>query len=156
GLIEAATNLLSKPIYLQTADGLETIAAERTPLPYNTVLKARTTDASGEIRAPFLEENNPLGEVVMGNVPRDLAVGSAVEVTVTIHPNYSLSASTMVPALNNRRQEIQIQLPDRKVMTADELERRHADLSRRATDALGSAGRGAVFSDPRKVNRIRQ
>ena len=103
GLIEAATNVLSKPIGLLLVDGLDVIVPERTPLPHETVVRARTADASGEIHVPILEENNPLGEIFMDDIPTDLAVGSVVEVTVTIHPNYQLSGRAFVPALQREK-----------------------------------------------------
>ena len=37
----------------------------------------KTTSTSGEIRMPVLEENNPLGEIVMKNLPTTLPVAAA-------------------------------------------------------------------------------
>lgn len=152
--VEAATNVLSKPIGLWLVDGLEVIAAERTPLPYQTVVRAKTTDTSGTIRVPIHEENNQLGEIVMQNIPTDLPVGTSVEVTVSIQPNYQVTGRAVIPSLN-REEKVEIRIPVVKVPGRPDLEQRHTDLSRRANDALTTAGRGAVFGDP-KVKRLKQ
>jgi len=154
GIVEAVTNQLSKPIGIMLVDGFKVIAPERTPLPYETVVRAKTMDTSGEICVPIQEENNPLGEIVMKDIPPTLPVGSAVEVTIAIQENYQIRGRAFVPAIA-REAKVVIDIPVPVQKDLQELRRDLEQASARAEDAVSAAGRGAKFGGG-KAKRLQQ
>jgi molecular chaperone DnaK (HSP70) len=145
GQTEIVTNVLAKPISIQLVSGLHVVAPERTPLPHTAALiQARTTDSSGKISVPILEDNAPLGEVLLENIPKDLPVGSTVQIALSIDANWDITGEARVPALN-RKHPILIHLPKRRTPSRKELGERYDKLSIRARDARGSSGRTAIF-----------
>ncbi len=152
GLVEPVTNVLSKPIGILHVDGLHVIAPMRTPLPYETVVSAKTMDISGEIRVPILEENNPLGEIVMRGIPTTLHIGSKVEITLTIQENYQIRGRAYVPALAQEKTVV-IDIPVPPQKSIDELRREFEGLLKRAEDAKVSASRDILF-DGARVKRL--
>jgi actin-like ATPase involved in cell morphogenesis len=154
GIVEPVTNQLSKPIGIVLVEGFRVIAPERTPLPYETVQRAKTMDTSGNIRVPIQEGNNPLGEIVMKDIPSTLPVGSAVEVTIAIQDNYQIRGRAFVPAIA-REAKVVIDIPVPVLKTIDELRRDLEQLSARAEDAASAAGRGAKFGGG-KAKRLQQ
>jgi ElaB/YqjD/DUF883 family membrane-anchored ribosome-binding protein len=151
--IEAITNVLSKPIMVVFDDGPYEVAAERTPLSYKKKLRAKTKDTSGEIRLPVLEENAPLGEVVMSDVPTDLPIGSAVEVTLTFEKNYQIQGKMRVLALEKEIPiEIAIPIPARK--SIDELRDEYERLAAQAENVMASAS-SSVLLDKGRGKRLK-
>jgi actin-like ATPase involved in cell morphogenesis len=148
------TNFLAKPILAVWYSGPESIAAARTPLPFSKVVSAKTTDLSGRIRIELREDNTPLGEILMENVPKTLPVGSEVAVTLNIGDNYVIEAEAYVPALA-MKQAVRINLPPRPVKTLAQLERECAVLAAKVDDALRAAGPGALFAN-RTAMRLRE
>jgi hypothetical protein len=137
-------------------DGDHPIAPERSPLPFRVpLIRTRTTDATGVIRIPVLEDNSPIGEVVLEGVPTDLPIGSAVELTLTVEPNYQIRGQAVVPALN-REHRVCIDLPRPPTPTRAELEGRYADLVRRADDARAGLPEGARFAKAGLVRQVRE
>ena len=152
GLMATPTNMLAKPIGIVTVDGPYVVAKERTPLPFETVTRAKTSDTSGQIRIPIVEEHSPLGEIVMTDIPTTLPVGSVLEITLTIQDNYQIRGRASVPAITREAQVvINIPIPPRR--TRDELQDEYDALAAEAKDALGVAGRGALFGDA-KAKRL--
>jgi hypothetical protein len=146
------TNILAKPISILLSDGLHVVAPERTTLPFETVVPAKTRDTSGSIRIEIYEENNPLGQILMTDIPATLAVGSTVEITLTIQQNYQIRGRGYVPALA-REETVVIDIPVRAAKTLAELQRGFEELKGRVEEALVSAGRGARFAGG-KVNQV--
>lgn len=151
--VRPRTNFLAKPIVVVWYSGPEIIAPALTPLPYNTVVGAKTTDLSGRIRLEIREDNTPLGEILMENVPKTLPVGSEVEVTLDIRQNYVIEAKAQVKALA-KEASVQINIPPRPVKTLAELERECQIMTAKVDDALRAAGTGALFGN-RTVGRLR-
>jgi molecular chaperone DnaK (HSP70) len=152
GLVEIAANQLSKPIGILWSEGLQVIAPERTPLPYETTVKAATTDTSGRICASVLEGGTPLGEIVMIGLPDSLPVGSEVKITVNIQNDYKIKVRAWVTALS-REGTVVIEIPARPMKTVKELQREYEALSARAQDALNAAGSNVLFGDA-KAQRL--
>lgn len=154
GQVEGPMNVISKAIGITTVDGFHVFAPERIPLPYETVVRAKTADTSGEIRVPILEGNNPLGEIVMRDIPNSLPVGSAVEITLTIEENYQIRGRAYVPAIG-RETTVIIETPIRPQKNRDELRHDFESLQARADDALAGANRGKLFGDA-KAKRLKE
>ncbi len=140
------TQVLAKPIYVLMKDGPNEIAPERSGLPFEVVVPAQRGDASHVIRVPIMEGNNPLGELVVPDVPDTLAVGSDVEIKVTIQENYRILARAYVPSLA-REERVEIEIPPPPKKSTDELRREFEQLLVDKEDALSAAGRGALFAD---------
>jgi len=148
------TNFLAKPIVVVWQDGPEVLAPARTPLPFETQLVAKTSDVSGRIRLPIREDNTPLGEIIMNDIPKTLPVGSEVEVTLSLRENYEITAKAYVKALA-KGESVTISLPLRPVRPLVELIREFETLTARADDALRSAPPGVLFAD-RKATRLKE
>lgn len=146
-------NVLSKPILLGVVDGMYPVAPALTPLPYNKLLNALTTDTSGSIRLPIFEENNPLGEIQMTDIPKTLPVGSTVEIEITIQNNYQIVGRAQVKSLGKETSlVIDIPIPPKKSL--QELRSEYLELQARAEEAIAAAPPGVRFGDPR-VRRLR-
>jgi hypothetical protein len=150
GLVEAVTNILAKPLGLMLADGPYEVAPVRTPLPFSTRLSARTMDSSGEIRIPILEENTPLGEIIMTDLPKTLDIGSAVEITLDVQENYQIVGRAVVRVID-REAKVVIDIPVPKRKSLDELKSDYVRLEGLAQDVKATANRGELFA---KVGRL--
>jgi actin-like ATPase involved in cell morphogenesis len=149
------TNMLSKPIYIDFADGPYLIAKERTPLPFEKVIPAETRDTSGQIILRVREENTPLGEIVMRDIPQTLPTGSAVDITVMIQENYQTRVRAYVPALARETTAV-IELPVRAQKSREELQEDYKKLAARAEDALSSASPAAKFGKSNRLEESRE
>lgn len=149
GLITKIPELLSKPIGIMFKEGLYLVAPARTPLSFQTVVQAETADTSGKVRIPIIEENYPLGEVVVENVPTDLAVGSKVEITLTIHENYSITGKAYIPSLALKSDDVVINIPIPPQKSKEELRRDFEMLLMKAQDALQGASTVRLFDEAR-------
>ena len=141
----ALTHILARPLGIVTADGVHVLAQAGTRLPYESGMSIKTSDTS-EIRVPIMEGHRQLGEIVMADIPSTLAVGSAIEVTLTIQAN-EIRARAYVPAIA-REAEVVIDIsmpPPQKTM--DQLREEYDVLSAEAKDALDMARRSAWFGD---------
>lgn len=145
GLVEHVPNVLSKPISILFEDGLQVIAPARTPLPYETIVNAETRDISGKIRVPIREGNNPLGEILMPNIPTTLPIGSTIEITLNIQENYQIHGRAKVPALS-QEETVVINIPIPEIKSLDQLRREFEGLVARGDDALRSTSRGVRFT----------
>lgn len=142
------TNFLAKPILVVWRDGPEVIAPKQTPLPFDCKILAKTTDKSGKIRLTIREDNTPLGEIIMTDLPDTLAVGSELEVSLEITENCEIHVRAYVKALA-RQESVTLHLPLRPVRSYQELSREFRSLGARAEDALLSAGAGVRFGGGR-------
>ena len=147
---DPVTNILAKPLSLHLVDGLFEVAPVRTPLPFTTRLGARTMDTGGVIRIPILEENHPLGEIVMQDIPKTLEIGSSIEVTLEIQENYQIIGKAFVRAIA-KEAEVVIDIPVPRRKSLEELRKEFNSLENRAIDVKGAAGRGELFA---KVARL--
>ncbi len=146
--ISEIPNVLSKPILMEVVDGFLPIAPERTSLPFSQQIKVKTSDTSGIIDIRILEANNLLGEILMTDIPKDLPVGSKIEVEVLIQNNYQIHGRAYVPALA-REMTVVIDIPVPVQKSLDELGGDFQQLSGRADEVLRSAGAGVRFGDAR-------
>jgi molecular chaperone DnaK (HSP70) len=152
GVIEAVTNVLSRPIGIQTVESVQTVAPERTPLPFEVSRRAKTTDTSGQIRIPIFDGNNGVGEIRVEDIPNTVHVGSTVEITLSIQENYQIRGRAYIPSVGRETTVvIDIPIPPRK--SIEELKRDFSAAAARAKDAQAGAGRGVLFGDA-KAKRL--
>jgi actin-like ATPase involved in cell morphogenesis len=144
------TSFLAKPVIVIWQDGPEVIAPARTPLPFSTTVIAKTSDASGRIRVPIHEDNTPLGEIIMSELPKTLPVGSEVEVTLSIGKNCDVQAEAYIKSLS-KKEAVTLNLPLRPVPTLEELRRKFDLLAEQADDALRNASVGERFAGGKSV-----
>jgi actin-like ATPase involved in cell morphogenesis len=144
------TSFLAKPVAVIWQDGPEIIAPARTPLPFSTTVIAKTSDASGRIRVPIQEDNTPLGEIIMSDLPKTLPVGSEVEVTLSIGKNCDVKAEAYIKSLS-KKEAVTLNLPLRPVPALDELRRKFDLLAEQSDDALQNASVGERFAGGKSV-----
>jgi hypothetical protein len=138
------TNILAKPIRIMTVDGMQVVAPERTPLPFECSVPAETTGQAGSVRVPIYEENNLLGEIVVDHLPTTLPIGSIVEITLSIQRNFQIFGRAYIPAAAREGHTV-VQLPPVIVKSLEELKAEFQELSMRGNEALAVAGRGQIF-----------
>ncbi|MCD4786503.1 MAG: Hsp70 family protein [Candidatus Eremiobacteraeota bacterium] len=149
GLIAKIPKLLSKPIGIRFREGFYLVAPARTPLSFETVVQAETADTSGKVRISIIEENYPLGEVVVENVPTTLPVGSKVEITLAIHENYSITGKAYIPSLALKSDNVVINIPIPPQKSREELRRDYEMLLMKAQNALQGASTVRLFDEAR-------
>jgi hypothetical protein len=145
-------NVLSKPIGIRTVEGVDVVAPERTPLAYEVVTHAVTTDVSGEIRIPIVEGTSVMGEIVMKDIPTTLTVGSAVDITLTIQENYQIRGRAYVPAIG-REATVVIDIPIPPQKSLEELRREYEEIGERADVAMRSASPGELFTKGTRLKK---
>ena len=150
--VDISTNMLAKPLSILLVDGPHEVAPVRTPLPYQTTIHAKTTDASGRICIKILEEHNPLGEILMTEVPKSLEVGSSVDIALEVRQNYQIVGKAYVPSLG-REEKVVIDIPVPPKRSLEELKEEYARLDSLARDTKASVGKGALFGNA-KVKRL--
>jgi len=149
-LIEASTNVLSKPISVLLVNGIQEVVPARTPLPHETLLHAKTMDTSGEIRVPVYEGNNPIGEIIMADIPDNIHVGTDVEITLSLQENYQINGRAYIPKISQEKTVV-IDIPIPPAKSMQELKSEFEDLIIKADESKSSVGRGALFSDGRII-----
>lgn len=143
-------SFLAKPVIIIWQDGPEIIAPARTPLPFSSTVIAKTSDASGRIRVPIHEDNTPLGEIIMSDLPKTLPVGSEVEVTLSIGKNCDVQAEAYIKSLS-KKEAVTLNLPLRPVPTLDALRLKFELLAEQSDDALRNASVGERFAGGKSV-----
>lgn len=137
-------DVLPKSISVMWASGPEVIVPAKTPLPFKTVIPAKTMGTSGQIHVPILEENSTLGVIKITGIPKDLPVGSEVEVTLNVAKDLKLHARAHVKALA-RDKQVDIDIPMPPVKSKDELENEYEELVEKAENALAAANLASAF-----------
>jgi molecular chaperone DnaK (HSP70) len=123
--------VLSRPIYLEDFDGYHEIAPERTPLPFRRQMTLMTSDTSGVICFGIREESDLLGDILMTDIPKNLPVGSKIEIDIVINEYFQILARALVPALGRETTAVlDIPIPVKK--SRKELD---AELQKLATQA---------------------
>lgn len=138
-------NILAKPIAIMTVGGLHVVAQERTELPYNCHVIARTEDQKGVVRIPIYEDTYRIGEIVVTDVPTDLPIGSQVEISLQLGEDFSIKGRAFIVAANIESRA-EIKLPPVVVKGLAELRADHERLQRQADEALAQADRGVAFA----------
>jgi len=138
------TNVLAKPISIMTVTGLKAVAEAKTALPYEAQVPARTTDQTGEVHVPIYEADREIGEIVVEAVPRDLPVGSRVEIWLTLRSDFFIDGRATIPAAGIESRT-SIRIPPIRVKSLGELQEEFLVLDRRSSEALAQADRGQAF-----------
>lgn len=144
---ESATNLrtphalVAKRIAIRTVKGLETILDAGTRLPTKVSQTFVTQDQSGSIRVPIYEGNVLISEVQLNDVPKDLPIGSEVEVELIFSQNYSVSARARVRQ-SGQEARAKFDIPPIRVPTADQVKTRRESLKSRWEIACKAGGEG--------------
>jgi molecular chaperone DnaK (HSP70) len=146
-------NVLARPISIMTKNGLQTVVAERTPLPYECRVPAQTADQTGEVHIPVYEDTCQIGEIVVTGLPQTLEVGNRVDITLTLRDDFYIDGRAHIPAANVTA-ETTIQIPPVVVKGIDELRRLYQALEARKQEALAQADAGRAFEVAPQVNRV--
>lgn len=147
------SNVLAKPISIMTKNGLQTVVAEKTPLPYECRVPAQTADQTGEVRIPVYEDTYQIGEIVVTGVPTTLEVGSRVDITLALRDDFYIDGRAHIPAANVKA-ETTIQIPPVVVKSVDELRQLYQAIEARKQEALAQADAGRAFEIAPQVNRV--
>lgn len=142
--------MIAKPISIRTMGGLEQMIAAGTKLPATVRRCFATEDQSGRIRIPIYEGTVEIGQVVLADVPKDLATGSEVDVDLAFAKNYSVSASARLRS-TGQSALVEFQIPQIRVPSMSDAKARLAKFEARWTEGEQKGGR----CDAEAFRRIR-
>jgi molecular chaperone DnaK (HSP70) len=96
--VEADGDVLTKDISVELLRGQDVIGPAGTKLPYRKSFPLETANQGVLLRVRLFEGAVPIGEVEVRDLPRDLPIGSAVQVEVEFQCNWTIRARASVPA----------------------------------------------------------
>jgi molecular chaperone DnaK (HSP70) len=85
GTAAAVLTVLPKPLFVEVADGMEPLADEGATLPARRSLEFHRTNDFDTIEIRLFQEFDPIGSVVIKDVPPQATIGSKVILTVEIN-----------------------------------------------------------------------
>ncbi len=96
-VVRSPGSVVTKAIQIRTVDGPVALFPENTPLPYRKSYVFETADQSGHIVVPILEGNHELTRLEIHDLPPELPIGSAVQVTIEAHADYRIETTARLP-----------------------------------------------------------
>ncbi len=88
--------VLPKPLYLETAEGLKPLAMEGDPLPARCEMIGKRLWSNSSLRINVWQEDKKVGEIVVNDIPEDAGEGCPVVVTVEITRNNEMRGTAKV------------------------------------------------------------
>jgi hypothetical protein len=108
---------------------------------------------SGQIRVVVLEEHNPLGELVMEDIPSTVPIGTPVEVAMSITKDLDVYAKAYVPTLG-RSGTVTVKIPPRPKKTKEQCRARYEKLAMQVNDWLADASPGVKMTAGKAINQL--
>lgn len=90
--------VLPKPLFIEVADGMEPLADEGDNLPTQRTVEFRRTHGDDTIEIRLFQEYDPIGSVLIKDVPPEAVVGSKVQLTVEISQSNKITGRATVYA----------------------------------------------------------
>lgn len=126
-------SVVTKAISVRTLGEPEILFSENTMLPHFASLDLVTADQGGKIKLPLLEGDHEVHTLSILDIPRDLPVGTAVRIEVSIEADYHIKAQASVPSINREVSiSFRIDPVDTASLTTGYIEVRISDLRQRA------------------------
>jgi hypothetical protein len=134
-------DILAHDFAIAVHDGLQEIIKAGTKLPCRaSTVNLETATQRGEVTVEFYEENQPVGKLIVGNLPIDLPKGSAVLVDLEFHKGWTVSAAAKIPAAGaTAAAYAEIQLPKMTVPSWSDLRNRHRQAQASWQEMQGAA-----------------
>jgi actin-like ATPase involved in cell morphogenesis len=130
-------SVVTKPIAVGTLTGAHVLFPENTALPYSVSHTFETADQSGMIVAPIFEVDREVQRLEIRDIPRDLPIGTAVIVEVSILADYRIEVAVSIPAINrDGRIVFEIKPLDTSKVTPAAVTERLAELAAQAKQAV--------------------
>lgn len=121
-------DILSKDFSVAVRNGQRQIASAGTTLPYRAApLRLETATQRGEVLIEFYEENRPVANVPVPDLPPDLPIGSKVDVTLEFKKGWTITGSAAVPAAK-KTVYFDFPLPKMAVPSWSELHQRYRQI----------------------------
>jgi hypothetical protein len=131
--------VVTKAIGIWTLDGAKDLFPENTPLPHFASCTFETADQTGQIVMPIMEGNHEIERLTIRDIPKDLAVGTAVLVEVSVQADYSITAKASVPSISRGIDiSFRIDAVDTAGLTAERVRARLAQLDAEAKKATAN------------------
>jgi molecular chaperone DnaK (HSP70) len=136
GMLVSPGAVVTKPIQIWTADGLEVLFPENTMLPHSVRHTFETGDQSGQIVAPIWEGNHEVARLEVKDIPRELKVGTPVHIDVSVESDYQISASANVPDIMRKVEvKFRIEPVDTSKITPEHVRQELVRLQQQAAEA---------------------
>ena len=143
-------NFITKPIYIETVDGLELMFKEGDKIPNHEDKTKKTQDQTGMIVIPIYEGDQLRGEIVIDGLNRKLPVGTPVLITIEVTKDLDLHGSASVPSDENKSGSVRIQIENQKLDTIEEMRADFEKIKDLFVEALDHAD-----EDKRLTNRAK-
>ncbi|MGH3717776.1 MAG: Hsp70 family protein [Pseudonocardiaceae bacterium] len=98
--LDPNSHVLAHNFYVNLKSGLEQIAALGTKVPHEVRVPLRTVNQGSTLAVPVFEGRTPIGEARIEDLPRDLPVGSTVDLALTFTTNWMIEAEVRVPSVS--------------------------------------------------------
>lgn len=132
---------LPKPISVDTVSGLDEIAPENVPLPYENTQSFETVAELNEIPIDVYQEDMQLSTLLIKDFGKPVPAHCQVDLTVKIDTDYSMTVTASVPSANiSKTQEVQLTKP--VIPNSEELKSDYANLKVKYLSALENSPDG--------------
>jgi molecular chaperone DnaK (HSP70) len=98
--LDPNSHVLAHNFSVNLKRGLEQIAALGTKVPHEVRFPLRTVNQGSTLVVPVFEGRTPIGEVRIDDLPRDLPVGSTVDLNLTFTTDWMIEAEVRVQSVN--------------------------------------------------------
>jgi actin-like ATPase involved in cell morphogenesis len=127
--VEADGDVLTKDIAVELVDGQLVIGPAGTKLPYRKAFPLETANQGVLLRVRLIEGSVPIGKVEVRDLPRELPVGTAVQVEAEFQRNWTIRARASVPAAGPHAVGIaEIDIPQIVLPSWDQLRERYEEV----------------------------
>lgn len=132
---------LPKPISIDTIHGLDEIAAENVPLPYENMASFRTVAELTEIHLDIYQADIQLSTLLLNDFSKPVPPRCQVDLTIKIDTDYSMTITASVPSEGvSKTRDVQLTKP--VIPGSVELEAEYLDLKSRYQTALENTPAG--------------
>lgn len=163
--ITGVFTVLPKPLFIETAQGMEPLAEEGATLPASRTLEFQRINDFDTIEIRLFQEYDPIGTVLIKDVPPEATKGSKVTLTVNISASNKIEGRATVHSRTGtviREAPVDVSIPRMEIPglseLRDELARLEAELDQRMALETDATTRMTLRADGdgfiRKAQRL--
>lgn len=139
GTVAAVLTVLPKPLFIEVADGMEPLADEGATLPARRKLEFQRINDYDTIEIRLYQELDPIGSVLIKDVPEQATVGSKVILTVEISRSNKIEGRATVHTRSGtviREVPVDVSIPRMEIPALSELKEELAALEAELDERL--------------------
>jgi molecular chaperone DnaK (HSP70) len=122
--------VLPHDVSIETTTGLHLVAPVGTRLPSAQQALLQVADRRGQVRVRVYDGNQPIGEVVVRDLPRDLPIGAPVDVDLVFNRDWTVETTARVKTgATEAVAAANLEIPKIELPSWDELRATHQELT---------------------------